>query len=192
MELFITVLVGIGLSATAGIRIFLPFLVLSAAAMTGHLELSPRFEWIGSHPAFTVFLVATILEVLAYLFPLVDNLLGVAAAPAAALAGVIITASVIVDMDPLVAWSLAIIAGGGASLTTKTASSLLHAGSTGVSGGTANPILSALETAVSAVMAVVSVLLPLLVIAIVGLAVFFAVKFIRRRKQRKPGWVRIG
>lgn len=185
MELFATILIGIGLSATAGIRIFLPFLVMSIASITGYLELSPSFEWIGSYTALTVFLVATVLEVLAYLFPYIDNLLGLIAVPAAAVAGVIITASVIVDLDPMLTWVLAFIAGGGTSLTTKTASSLLHAGSTGTSGGTANPVVSVLETIISTVMAVVTVLVPLLVLFMVGLVVYFAVKYVRKRRGRK-------
>ena len=40
--------IGLGLSAACGYRVFVPFLVLSIAAMTGHVTLSQGFAWIGT------------------------------------------------------------------------------------------------------------------------------------------------
>ena len=186
MELAISLLIGIGLSATSGFRLFLPFLVISVAALTGHLELSPTFAWLGSYPALTVFAVATLLEILSYLFPFVDNLLSTISIPFALVAGTIITASVLVELSPLLTWSLAIIAGGGASLTTKTTSTLLHTGSTAVSGGTANPAVSLAETVYSVIMAVVSIVAPVLIILFFGVILWVGFRILRRRK-RQPG-----
>jgi hypothetical protein len=100
------------------------------------------------------------------------------------IAGTIITASVIVDMGPLLTWSLAIIAGGGASLATKTTSTLLHTGSTVASGGTANPLVSAIETGYSLLMAVVSIIAPVLIIILLGFIVWISLRVFRRRKGR--------
>lgn len=183
MELFFSLLIGIGLSATSGFRLFLPFLAVSIAAVTGQLELAPSFAWIGTYPALIVFAVATLLEVLSYFFPYVDNLLSTVSVPFAVIAGTVLTASVIVDLNPLLSWSLAIIAGGGASLTTKTTSSLLHTGSTAVSGGTANPLVSALETAYATVMAIVSIVAPVLIILFLGFIVWIGARLLRRRKR---------
>ncbi len=189
MELLISLFVGIGLSATSGFRLFVPFLVMSAASLAGLLELSSGFEWIGTYPALTVFAAAALIEVLAYLFPLVDNLVSTLSAPLAAIAGIVITASVLVDMDPMLTWGLAIIAGGGASLTTKTTSSLLHAGSTTVSGGTANPVVSLVETIFSAIMAVLSILAPVLVIFLFGFILWMGIRLYRKRARKKsPGY----
>jgi len=52
-------LVGVGLSAACGFRVFVPLLVMSAAARSGHLELAEGFAWIGSWPALAAFAVAT-------------------------------------------------------------------------------------------------------------------------------------
>jgi hypothetical protein len=183
MELIFSLLIGIGLSATSGFRLFLPFLIISAASLTGHLELSPAFEWIGTYPALVVFAVASLVEILSYFFPYVDNLLSTISIPFALIAGTVITASVIMDMGPLLTWSLAIIAGGGASLTTKTTSALLHTGSTAVSGGTANPVLSALETAYSVVMAIVSIVAPVLIIILFGFILWVGLRAFRKRKR---------
>ena len=76
-------LLGIGLSATCGFRVFVPLLGMSIAAMAGHLELASGFEWIGSWPALICLAVATVLEIAGYYIPWLDNLLDTIATPAA-------------------------------------------------------------------------------------------------------------
>ena len=176
MEIFLSLLIGIGLSATSGFRVFVPLLIMSIASLAGHLELSSSFEWIASYPALIIFLVATVLEILAYFVPYLDNLLSVISSPAAVIAGIIITASVITEISPLLTWALAIIAGGGFSLAGKVTSNLIHTGSTTMSGGALNPGISLLETVFSAFMAVVSVIFPLLVILFAGGIIYILVK----------------
>jgi len=179
MELLICLFIGVGLSATSGFRLFIPFLVMSAASLAGYLELSSSFEWIGTYPALVIFAVAAVVEILAYFFPYVDNLLSVISAPVAAIAGILITASVMVDFDPMLAWPLAVIAGGGASLSGKATSSLLHTGSTTVSGGAANPLLSIVETVYSIVMAILSILVPLLAVLFLAIIIWAGLKLFR-------------
>lgn len=53
--------IGIGLSAACGFRVFVPLLSLSIAAESGHITLSPGFEWIGSSTAMFAFGTATVL-----------------------------------------------------------------------------------------------------------------------------------
>ena len=185
MELLLSLFVGIGLSATSGFRLFVPFLIMSIASISGQLELSPGFEWIGSYPALTIFAVAAVVEILAYLFPFIDNLVSMISAPLAAIAGTIITASVIIDLDPMLTWSLAVIAGGGASLTSKTTSTLMHTGSTTLSGGSANPVVSTAETIYSVVMSILSILVPVLAVILFGLILWIGVRLFRRYKR--PG-----
>ncbi len=113
METLLSLCVGVGLSAACGFRVFVPLLIMSAAAQSGHLELTAGFAWIGTAPALTAFAVATFCEVLSYYIPVVDNLLDVIATPAAVVAGTIVAASVVTGMSPFWTWSAAIIAGGG-------------------------------------------------------------------------------
>jgi hypothetical protein len=58
--------------------------------------------------------IATTAEILAYYVPGVDNLLDTIAAPVALVAGTIAAAAVMTDLPPLVKWTTAVIAGGGA------------------------------------------------------------------------------
>ena len=41
-----SIVLGIGLAASTGFRVFLPMLIVSAAAYTGHLSLDPNFAWL--------------------------------------------------------------------------------------------------------------------------------------------------
>lgn len=186
METFASVLIGIGLSATCGFRIFVPLLVMSITGQLDLLHLSPAFEWIQSTPALIAFGVATVIELLAYLIPAVDNALNAVSIPLTVVAGIVITAAVILDLNPFLTWTLAVIAGGGASLAGSAASNILHGGSTVATGGAGNPILSALESVFSVVMSVLSVLVPVMAVLLLVIAGVFGVRVLKRMFGRKP------
>jgi hypothetical protein len=112
MDTVISIALGIGLAAAVGFRVFLPLLLASIAAHTGHLHLNDSFAWLGSLTAVSMLGVAAVVEGLAYYLPAVDNLLDTATAPLALVAGTIVSAAVIADLPPLIKWSTAVIAGG--------------------------------------------------------------------------------
>jgi hypothetical protein len=184
MEFLLSLIVGISLSATAGFRLFVPLLVLSVASLTGWVELSDSFAWIGTYPALAALLVATVIETAAYFIPYVDNLLGAAATPISVLAGALITASVMVDLHPMLTWTLAIILGGGAALSGSAVSNTVHAGSTAATGGAGNPVISFFESIIALVISVLAALIPVLALLLLILLFFLAVK--AGRRIRKP------
>src|SRR5688572_12753348 len=149
MQEMLSVFVGVGLAAACGFRIFVPLLVMSIAAVSGQLTLSPSFQWIGSYPALITFGVATVLEITAYYVPWLDNLLDSIATPAAVVAGTIVTASVVSGMNPYLQWTLAVIAGGGAAGLVQGATVLTRAASTTTTGGLANPVVATAEWGLS-------------------------------------------
>ncbi|MCZ6726974.1 MAG: DUF4126 domain-containing protein, partial [Acidobacteria bacterium] len=102
LQTLLSVSLGLGLSAACGFRIFVPFLVMNLAARAGYLSVSGSFEWLAGTPALIMFSVATLLEIAAYYVPWLDNLLDSVATPAAVVAGVVATASVVTGMDPLI------------------------------------------------------------------------------------------
>ena len=171
MEYILSFLIGICLSATSGFRVFVPRLVVSIAALTGWIELTPTFAWIGTYPALVALGVAAVLELIGYFFPYVDNLLSSIAVPVSLVAGTMITAAVLVDFPPVLAWALAIIAGGGAALGGSMVSNSVHTGSTVTTAGVANPVVSFFESLFSLIMSFLAVLLP--VIAFLGFAFLF-------------------
>ena len=78
METVLSICIGVGLSAACGFRVFVPLLVMSIASLSGHLTLTPAFQWISSYPALIAFSVATALEIAAYYIPWFDHVLDIA------------------------------------------------------------------------------------------------------------------
>src|SRR6266478_8524849 len=130
METLLSICVGIGLSAACGFRVFVPLLVMSIAALCGHLTLAHGFEWIGTYPAVVAFAVATCLEIAGYYIPWVDHLLDTIATPAALVAGTLVTASAVTDISPFLKWTLAVIAGGGSAGLVQGATVIMRGAST--------------------------------------------------------------
>jgi hypothetical protein len=160
---------------------------MSVAAQLGLLNLSPGFDWIGSDAGTVAFAVATILEMSGYFIPWLDHLLDSIATPAAVLAGILATASLLGDLSPLLRWSLAIIAGGGAAGLVQASTVALRGLSLTATGGLANPVFSLLETLGAAGLSILAILLPIIaLILIVALFIFVLSRFLRR-KQAKEG-----
>ena len=185
MELLLSILIGISLSATTGFRLFIPLLVLSGCSLAGWVELSPTYAWIGTYPAFAALSVAAVLETAAYFFPYIDNLLGAAATPAKIIAGMLITASVMVEMSPMLTWTLAIILGGGSALGGSVISSTAHAGSTAATGGFANPFLSIFESIAAFFLSILSIIVPVIAIALFILLTIMVIKIYRRLRRKR-------
>jgi len=162
LETFTSILLGIGLSAATGFRIFVPFLVASIAAIAGYLPLSSSFEWIGTYPALIVFGAATILEITAYFIPWFDNLLDSFATPAAFIAGGILMVAVVSGLPPLAKWALAIIAGSGAAGIVQTGTTITRAASTTTTGGLANPVVSTVEAGSAFGLSLLAIFIPVI------------------------------
>jgi hypothetical protein len=166
-EALLSVGVGLGLAAAAGLRVFLPLLVLGAGARLGWVPLADGFDWLASTGGLTALGVATILEVGAYYVPWVDNLLDAVAAPLAVLTGVLATAAVTTDLPPPLRWALAIVAGGGTAGAVQAVTSLARLKSTAVTAGLGNPVLATLELLGSFITSVVAIVLPAVALILV-------------------------
>src|SRR5512136_1815333 len=155
-------LLGIGLSAAVGFRVFVPMFVVSLASMAGWITLSPGFQWLGTPAAALVFAVATLVELLGFLIPWVSNALDSIATPAAAIAGVIMMAAVLTDMHPVARCALAIIAGGGVALTVQGATVVARAVAAGSTGGAAAPIVAVLEAIGAFGVTIATIIIPVI------------------------------
>lgn len=190
LELPFEILLAISLSAAAGFRVFVPLLMLSAAAVFGHLNYPTDFNWVESPEAFAVLAVACALEIAGYYIPWFDHLLDVVSTPAAILAGTAVAASVTPDMNPIAQWTLALVAGGGTAGLTKGLMNILRATSTAASGGLTNPILATIEWVTAAVLSILALSLPLLtgllVIGILIVAVYVIWRFLSSSQSVQP------
>jgi hypothetical protein len=179
-ETAVSIALGIGLAAAVGFRVFIPLLVASIAAYTGHLRLDENFAWLGSLTAMTMLGIAALVEVLAYYIPAVDNVLDTIMGPLALIAGTVVSAAVITDMPPLIKWSTAIIAGGGVAAITQGVTTLVRAKSTAFTAGLGNPVVSTAELIAAAVTALLALLAPLVAIALVAAFCVITVRLVRK------------
>jgi hypothetical protein len=182
-EALLSLGVGVGLAAAAGLRVFLPLLLLGTAARLGWLPLVDGFDWLASGPGLSALGVATILEIGAYYIPWIDNLLDAAAAPLAVMTGVVATAAVATELPPQLRWAMAIVAGGGTAGAVQALTSLARLKSTALTAGLGNPVLATLELAGSLVTSVVAIVLPIAAVLMV-VAFFFLVRRARRGFRR--------
>jgi hypothetical protein len=171
MEELLSIIIGIGLSATCGFRIFVPLLGMGIAYQAGALDFASGFDWIGSWPAIIAFGIAMVVEIAAYYVPWLDNLLDSIATPAAIVAGTIATASMIGDVTPFFRWTLAIIAGGGVAGLVQGSSVAVRGVSTATTGGLGNPVVSTGELFASIFGTIISILLPYLALFLVILLI---------------------
>jgi len=184
MQGILAFFVGIGLSATCGFRVFVPFLGVSIAHHLGYMPLAGGFEWLGSWPATIAFGVATIFEVCAYYIPWLDHLLDTVATPAAIVAGTILTASMLGDLSPFLRWPLGLIAGGGVAGAVQASSVLVRGASTATTGGLGNPLVATGELVASIVGTIISIVLPILAIILVVVILYFIFRRMTRGRAQ--------
>ena len=187
METLLAILLGLGLAAACGFRVFVPMFFVGLAFRTGHMELASGFEWLESTPALICLGSAMLMEALAYFIPWLDNLLDSIATPAAVIAGTILSMGMVSDMSPLLHWTLGIVVGGGSAATVQAGTVLLRGGSTLTTGGAANPALAAGEIAASGGMVALALFWPLIAgvvgLVLVCLTVFLLVKLVLRKRK---------
>lgn len=180
MQILLALALGIGLAAAAGLRVFLPLLVLAVAAHYGVVPLAPSFEWLASLPAITMLGIAAVAELAAYYIPRLDNLLDTIAAPLALMAGTLMVAAPLAQLPPWVQWSAAVVAGGGAAGMMQGLTSLLRAKSTLTTGGLANPAVATGEWGGALLLSVLAILMPLLAVAAVVVVALLLYRLVRR------------
>jgi hypothetical protein len=176
---------GIALAAACGFRVFVPPLVLSLAALWGHLALSPGLTFLGTWPAAVTLAVATVLEIVAYYVPWLDHLLDHLGAPLAAAAGVLMLASTLGDLPPHFRWALAVVAGGGAAASVHVATAALRAVVGLATAGLGNFLVATAEAVLAVLLAVLAVLAPFLAVAFLALLVALAARVWRRRRATR-------
>ncbi|MBF8151085.1 DUF4126 domain-containing protein [Winogradskyella sp. F6397] len=182
-ETILSICLGIGLSASVGFRVFLPLFALSLAAYCNVWELNESWQWIGSTAAVITLGIATLVEIVAYYIPLVDNALDTIAMPLATIAGTAVMVSTVADLSPVITWALAIIAGGGTAAAVKSSASATRVGSTVSTAGFGNPVVSTIETGSSVVMSIVSIFLPILAFILVLFIFYLVFKLFKKFRR---------
>ena len=172
MTTLLAISLGLGLATAAGLRVFLPLFGAGLAAHYGYIPLNAAFAWLAEPLALVAFGTATVLEVGAYYVPWLDHALDFITSPAALVAGVLATAAVVVDLPPIMRWTIAIVGGGGAAGIMQALSVGTRLKSSLATGGLGNPVVATAETVGSAGIVVIAVFVPLLAaVCLLGAAV---------------------
>ncbi len=185
MEMVFSVLLGVGLAASSGFRVFVPLFALSCASYFHIIELNAAWAWAGSITALIILGVASIVESVSYLVPVVDNLLDTIAVPLAGVAGTLVMASTLTDMSSAMTWALAIVAGGVAAASIKGSVAATRAVSTATTGGLANPAVSVAETGTAIGLSALSIFAPILAMVALFVGLIFFIFLMTKLKNRK-------
>ena len=174
---------GMGLAAASGFRVFLPPFLMAVWVRFGFLDVNidgTEFEAFSSDVSILLLGVASLSEILAYKIPWMDNMLDSLATPMAGLAGVSVVAISLEGADPSVQWALAIIAGGGTSLSIQSATVAGRGLSSMFTLGLANPFFSIIEDVASVSLIFIALLAPLLALLASSILIFV---ILRRKIQ---------
>jgi uncharacterized membrane protein len=128
---------------------------------------------------------AAVVEISAYYIPGVDNLLDAIATPVALGAGTMMVAAPLWDMPPLLKWTAAVIAGGGAAGLTHGVTSLLRAKSTVTTGGLANPVVATTELGGALGLSLLALVLPVVALVVVVTMIAVVYWILRRLSGRR-------
>ena len=185
MEIFLSICLGLGLSASSGFRVFLPMLVANIAAMSGLVTPGESFAWLSTWPAFFLLLTATVAEISGYYIPFIDNLLDTIATPAAVIAGTLLSTSFIQIDNPVLHWGLGLIVGGGTAGLVQAGTGILRLLSSKTTAGLGNPVVSTAENIASLSLSGLAIFLPIVALALVVLLVFWLYKRIANLRKSK-------
>lgn len=185
LQVLIAASTGLGLAAASGFRVFLPPFLMAVWVRFGFLDVNiegTEFEAFSSDVSILLLGVASLSEILAYKIPWMDNMLDSLATPMAGLAGVSVVAVSLEGADPSVQWALAIIAGGGTSLSIQSATVAGRGLSSMFTLGLANPFFSLIEDIASILLIFIALLAPLVALCASTILIFA----ILRGKMQEP------
>lgn len=199
-------LASFGLSLSAGVRAYLPFLALGVVSQLEdnkvvdlHIKLLPGFQWI-SHPlVIAVFALLTLYEISADKIPVVDHINDVVHTAIRPLSGAILfvaTSNTLTDNGTVGIIVAALLGAGLAGSTHAVKSAVVRPASTATTAGLANPIVSLFEDVLAVVGVLLSVLAPvvaIIVFLILGTIMYFTIRAIARaisnRRNRRASLV---
>ena len=189
VTIIMATLMGISLAAASGFRVFLPPFLLSLAArfnVVWFLDIDligTQFEFFTSTLSIVVLGIATVAEFAAFYAPWVDSALDTIATPASIVAGVAMTAIVLEGNEPIIQWTIAIVAGGGVAATIQSATVAIRGLSSTFTFGLGNPAVATSENVASVVLTLIAILIPFLSALFVLLIVALLLRMKRKKKE---------
>jgi uncharacterized membrane protein len=189
MEMLFAVGIGIGLSSIAGVRAFLPLVLVGLFARLGLFALPAPFGFLDDWLVIGVFAVLALLESGLDKIPTLDPVLDYAQTPLRIVSGAILFAVALQEGIELGAIP-ELAAGGVIAGLVSVLKTILRPGANVASAGVSVSFLSLVEDAVALLGGLIALLVPLVPLALVAFLLFFFFR-VRRRRGRKYGGLRI-
>ena len=189
VTIIMATLMGISLAAASGFRVFLPPFLLSLAArfnVVWFLDIDligTQFEFFTSTLSIVILGIATVAEFAAFYAPWVDSALDTIATPASIVAGVAMTAIVLEGNEPIIQWTIAIVAGGGVAATIQSATVAIRGLSSTFTFGLGNSAVATGENVASVALTLIAILIPFLSALFVLLIVALLLRMKRKKKE---------
>ncbi len=187
MENLIQIAIGIGLAAACGCRLFVTLLVLAASTIMGRIALEG--SWLTHPQTIVILILGTVVEVMAFYRPRLDNLMDAIALPSAVIGGVMIMVSVAYSLPLPWRWLVAVFFGGGIALIVQATSTLIRADLTTDSGGVNNGLFATIELTAALGITLMVLLEPRItaigVLVLVGFALRYLYGQIKERYDRR-------
>ena len=189
MEMFLAAGTGVGLSSIAGIRAYLPLVLVGLFARLGLFALPAPFGLLADWPVIGALFVLALLESGLDKIPALDRVMDFVQTPVRIVAGaVLFSAALGAGLDAEAIPELA--AGGVIAGLVSVLKAVLRPSANAASAGVSVSFLSLIEDVVALLGGVVAVLVPLVPLALVALLLFFYFR-VSRRRGRKYGGLRI-
>jgi len=181
-SLWLAVAGGIAIAAACGLRAFLPLLLVGLAARTGVISLGASADWLSSDLALWTLGAAAVIEIVGDKIPVIDHALdaiGLVVRPVAGGLGAYAALAQWPSPLPLV---FALVAGSGA-LGVQALKAKTRVGSTLLTAGAGNPVLSFAEDVGAFGLTTLAIVVPALALLLV-VAGAVAMRAIWRRVRR--------
>jgi Domain of unknown function (DUF4126) len=189
METVFAVGTGVGLSSVAGIRAYLPLVLVGLFARLGLFTLPAPFNLLDDWLVIGVLLMLALLESGLDKIPALDPVLDFVQTPVRIIAGAILFAAVLQEGIGVGAIP-ELVLGGSIAGVVAVLKAILRPPANVESAGVSTSFLSLLEDVVALLGGVIAVFVPFLSLALVAFLLFFFFR-VRRRRGRKYGGLRI-
>ncbi|RRR65369.1 MAG: DUF4126 domain-containing protein [Candidatus Viridilinea halotolerans] len=179
MESMFALATGLSLAAAVGLNAYIPLLSIGILSRLGLIELVGPFDLIGHGLVLAILAVLAIIDFVGDKLPAIDSgfhALGLIISP---VAGAIVTLSSqgdLVTIHPV----LLVVAGLIVALSTHGSRAAMRPIITAATGGTANPVVSAIEDASALVLTILAIFLPVVALVVAIAGAFVAYRVFRR------------
>jgi hypothetical protein len=190
MSLAVQLMMAVSLAACAGLRAWLPMLVVGLLSRGDYVQLNGPFAFLARDDALIIFGGATVIEFFGDKVVAIDHFLDAMGTVIRPAVETVLASSMLAGMDPLAAVVFGLIVGGGMSLTVHAGKAVARAKVSALipfHGGLGNAILSTAEDVISGLCLWIIIHAPLLefilaLFAIIG-AAWLVMKFIKSGRR---------